>query len=87
MTGDAMPVYIYEIIKRGGKSGGRFEIFQKMTEKPLKKHPKTGEPVRRVFLAPNTPQNRYDKTVKRLSKQDKPFANMTPLLRKKISGN
>ncbi len=80
-----MPVYIYETIRRDGKPGKRFEIFQKMTEKHLKKHPKTGKPVKRVILLPSMRENRYDKTVARLSKQDKTFANMTPLLRKKIT--
>lgn len=81
-----MPVYIYEIIRKDGKPGKRFEITQSMTEKPLKKHPKTGQPVKRVFLAPNTPHNRYEKTVKRASKQDKLFHNTTPLLGKKLTG-
>jgi len=81
-----MPVYVYEIMRRDGKAGKRFEITQSMTDKPLKKHPKTGQPVRRVILLPNARQNKYEKTVKHLSKQDKSFSNMTPLLGKKITG-
>ena len=45
-----MTTYIYETIPQ--KSGGkprRFEVRQSMQDKPLKKHPETGQPVRRVI--------------------------------------
>ena len=46
----AMPTYIYETIpKKKGQKPKRFEVVQKMKDKPLKKHPKTGEPVQRVI--------------------------------------
>ncbi|SVB70631.1 uncharacterized protein METZ01_LOCUS223485, partial [marine metagenome] len=45
-----MPTYIYETIpKKKGAKPKRFEVVQKMKDKPLKKHPKTGEPVQRVI--------------------------------------
>ena len=45
-----MPTYIYETIpKKKGQKPKRFEVVQKMKDKPLKKHPKTGEPVQRVI--------------------------------------
>jgi len=44
-----MPIYVYETIE----TGVQFECHQSMTDKPLCKHPETGEPVRRVILAPN----------------------------------
>jgi predicted nucleic acid-binding Zn ribbon protein len=45
-----MPTYIYETIpKKKGSKPKRFEVVQKMKDKPLKKHPKTGEPVQRVI--------------------------------------
>ena len=45
-----MPTYIYETIpKKKGAKSKRFEVVQKMKDKPLKKHPKTGEPVQRVI--------------------------------------
>ena len=45
-----MPTYIYETIpKKKGQKPKRFEMVQKMKDKPLKKHPKTGEPVQRVI--------------------------------------
>lgn len=45
-----MATYVYETIpqKRGAKAR-RFEMHQSMKDAPLKKHPETGEPVRRVI--------------------------------------
>ncbi len=47
-----MPVYVYEVITDDNSDGEQFEIFQSMADAPLTKHPETGKPVRRVFLAP-----------------------------------
>lgn len=47
-----MPTYVYAIIKKDGTEGETFEVFQKMSDAPLKKHPETGEPVKRVIVAP-----------------------------------
>lgn len=47
-----MPVYVYEVITEDGSDGEQFEIFQNMADTPLTKHPESGKPVRRVFLAP-----------------------------------
>ncbi|MFT3870084.1 MAG: zinc ribbon domain-containing protein [Nibricoccus sp.] len=45
-----MPTYIYETVpKKSGAKTKRFEIKQSMKDKPLTKHPETGEPVRRVI--------------------------------------
>jgi hypothetical protein len=51
-----MPMYVYEIVKPDGSSGEQFEVFQKMADAPLTKHPETGEPVRRVISEPNAPR-------------------------------
>jgi len=49
-----MPTYVYEILDKDGQGTEQyFELVQSMSEKPLKKHPETGEPVRRVPQAPN----------------------------------
>jgi len=48
-----MPIYRYEVINKDGSSGETFEMMQGISEPPLEKHPKTGQPVRRVFGAPN----------------------------------
>ncbi len=47
-----MPIYVYEVITEDGSDGEQFEIFQNMADTPLTKHPESGKPVRRVFLAP-----------------------------------
>jgi predicted nucleic acid-binding Zn ribbon protein len=47
-----MPLYDYEAITVDDSPGERFEIFQRMADPPLTKHPETGQPIRRVFSAP-----------------------------------
>lgn len=47
-----MPTYDYAVIKPDGTLGERFEVFQAMSDKPLTKHPETGEPVKRMVSAP-----------------------------------
>ena len=45
-----MATYIYETIPRQeGQTPHRFEVVQSMKDAPLIRHPKTGEPVRRVI--------------------------------------
>jgi predicted nucleic acid-binding Zn ribbon protein len=44
-----MPTYIYETVCDDPAKARRFEVDQRMSEKPLTKHPETGEPVRRVI--------------------------------------
>lgn len=43
-----MATYIYETTDES-KPLRRFEISQSMKDEPLKKHPETGEPIRRVI--------------------------------------
>lgn len=46
-----MAIYIYETIPTNPRQKPRrFEIEQKMSDAPLKKDPKTGEPVRRIIV-------------------------------------
>jgi predicted nucleic acid-binding Zn ribbon protein len=48
-----MPVYEYEYLdKKGQGTGKTFEYVQSMKDEALTKHPETGEPCRRVILAP-----------------------------------
>jgi predicted nucleic acid-binding Zn ribbon protein len=49
---DPMPTYVYETIREDGQPGERFEVFQKMSDPVIEKHPVTGAPVRRVLTAP-----------------------------------
>ncbi len=45
-----MTTYLYETIPaKAGEQPRRFEVRQSMSDAPLKKHPETGEPVRRVI--------------------------------------
>lgn len=55
-----MPTYRYVIVKPDGSDGEPFEVFQRMTEPALEKHPETGEPVRRVPVVPNLPLTHGD---------------------------
>ncbi|HEY5551857.1 MAG TPA: zinc ribbon domain-containing protein [Opitutaceae bacterium] len=46
-----MATYVYETVPRKpGAKTKRFEVQQSMKDAPLKKHPETGEPVRRVIV-------------------------------------
>ena len=47
-----MPLYDYEAINPDGSSGEPFELFQRMADPPLTRHPETGQPIRRVLSAP-----------------------------------
>lgn len=45
-----MATYVYETIPaQPGVEPRRFEVVQSMKEAPLRRHPDTGEPVRRVI--------------------------------------
>ena len=45
-----MATYVYETIPRqAGEAPRRFEVVQGMKDAPLRRHPDTGEPVRRVI--------------------------------------
>lgn len=48
-----MPTYVYQEILPDGSDGEAFEYIQRMADTPLKTHPRTGNPVRKVFHAPN----------------------------------
>jgi hypothetical protein len=60
-----VPIYVYDVLdQQGNPSGFRFEVFQRMADAPLKRVPATinddpcpsaltGQPCRRVVLAPN----------------------------------
>lgn len=58
-----MPFYLYEVIAGDGP-GERFEIFQKINDPALEKHPDTGKPVRRIICAPAVPRQNSDRAAK-----------------------
>ncbi len=50
-----MPTYVYQAFDPAhpdDDSGDVFELFQKMTDPALTKHPETGQPVRRIPQRP-----------------------------------
>jgi predicted nucleic acid-binding Zn ribbon protein len=48
-----MPTYDYEILDaKGQPTGERFELVQRMSDKPLTKDPHSGRPCRRAIVAP-----------------------------------
>ena len=55
-----MPTYVYAVILEDGSNGEHFEVVQPMSDDALTKHPETGEPVRRVPVAPNLPLSYSD---------------------------
>ena len=44
-----MPTYVYEVINQDGSGGEQFELVQPMSDDPIKEHPETNQPVRRVI--------------------------------------
>ena len=47
-----MPTYAYAIVTPDGPDGEVFEVFQKLSDPTLAHHPETGEPVRKLIVAP-----------------------------------
>ena len=48
-----MPLYEYVILNDDGSEGESFEVLQKIADPPLKKHPQSGQPVRRIMSSPS----------------------------------
>ena len=59
-----MPTYVYQVITDDDTEGEVFEVVQKMSDPPLKKHPDTGAPVRRIPQAPTIPGQWSDHATK-----------------------
>jgi predicted nucleic acid-binding Zn ribbon protein len=51
-----MPMYEYVVIRKDGSEGAPFEVMQSISAAPLKKHPDTGEPVRRIISRTAVPK-------------------------------
>ena len=60
-----MPTYLYQVINDDGSEGETFEVFQKMTDPPLTRHPDTDAPVKRVPTAPNIAGRWTDSSAKK----------------------
>ena len=61
-----MPTYVYQVINEDDSEGEIFEIVQKMSDPPLKKHPETGQAVRRIPAAPTIPGHHSDHATKKM---------------------
>jgi len=82
-----MPVYVYEVITTNGSQGDQFELVQSMIDQPLKSHPITGEPVRRVIQSPNI-ASKYTpgQTKSKLDNKNVERAGFTKYERDKLTG-
>jgi len=82
-----MPTYVYQEILPDGSDGETFEIVQRMSDAPLKTHPKTGNPVRKVFLVPNL-ANKYTEgaTKDKLSDENVEKHGFTRYEKDKVTG-
>ena len=82
-----MPVYVYQEILPDGSDGETFEYIQRMSETTLKTHPQTGNPVRKIFHAPNVSSKYTEGTTKnRLSDQNIEKHGFTRYERDKVTG-
>ncbi|GHB90230.1 FmdB family zinc ribbon protein [Cerasicoccus arenae] len=82
-----MPIYVYQVINPDGSEGDCFEIEQPMSDSALTKHPRTGEPVRRVYQAPNLATRYTPKgTQKKLETKNVERAGFTKYERDKLTG-
>ena len=66
-----MPTYVYEVVMRDGSPGEQFEVVQPISDRPLTKHPETGEPVQRVIQPPFIGGSWSDGAMKKSSSDDK----------------
>ena len=70
-----------------GSDGECFEVVQRMADAPLTKHPKTGNPVKKIFVAPNLP-TRYNEgaTKQKLSNENVEKHGFTKYEKDKVTG-
>lgn len=82
-----MPTYVYQEILPDGSEGETFEIIQRMSDEALKTHPKTGNPVRKVYLSPNLSTQYTDgSTQNKLSDQNIEKHGFTRYEKDKVTG-
>jgi len=82
-----MPTYSYQEILPDGSEGETFDRVQSMSDPPLLTHPRTGNPVRKVFHAPNLAA-RYSEgeTNRKLSPENVEQHGFTRYDRDKLTG-
>ena len=82
-----MPTYLYQEVLPDGSEGHRFEVVHRMSDPPVKTHPETGNPVRKVFVPPNLP-SRYTEaaTKSKLTNENVEKHGFTRYEKDKVSG-
>ena len=82
-----MPLYVYQEILPDGSDGETFECIQRMSEASLKTHPKTGNPVRKIFHAPKVVSKYSERATKnKLSDQNIEKHGFTRYEKDKLTG-
>ncbi|MEO0795149.1 MAG: FmdB family transcriptional regulator [Verrucomicrobiota bacterium] len=82
-----MPIYVYQVIQPDGGEGDTFEVEQSMSDDALTHHPRTGEPVRRVYQPPNlATQYTPGATKSKLENKNVEKAGFTKYERDKLTG-
>jgi hypothetical protein len=82
-----MPTYLYQEVLPNGDEGECFEVVQLMSDAPLKTHPQTGKPVRKVFIAPNLPTKYTEAATKsKLTNENVEKHGFTRYEKDKVSG-
>ena len=78
---------MYQEILSDGTDGDVFECMQSMSEPALKLHPRTGNPVRKIFHAPNVTSRYTERNTKnKLSDQNIEQHGFTRYEKDKITG-
>ncbi|MFP4167048.1 MAG: FmdB family zinc ribbon protein [Opitutales bacterium] len=82
-----MPSYTYQEILPDGSEGETFEIIQRMSDAALETHPETGNPVRKIYQAPNLPARYTERaTEAKLSNENVEKHGFTRYEKDKLTG-
>lgn len=71
-----MPMYVYQVIRDDGQPGERFEIRQGIHDSAFTEHPETGQPIKRVIVAPFVAGSHSQTAIERKLKNPKQLENM-----------
>jgi len=82
-----MPIYVYQVSPANGDEGECFEVEQSMKDEPLTRHPRTGEPVKRIYQSPNLATRYTPKSTRsKLDTRNVEKAGFTKYERDKLTG-
>ena len=71
-----MPLYRYEVLDESGEPEAIFETIQPAGAAPLKKHPETGAPLRRLISSPNITLRYTERATNNMLKDNKKLEQM-----------